>query len=360
MTARKGASDYFWLKDLKENPEMLKPPEIIIPRLMWRGARVCLFGREKSGKSTLLTYAVAQASNGLTFLDEQCQQATFVWCALEEMISETVRRFEKFGGDGSRIAIVDSLAGNWLETLGRTIDKTKADGVIVDTMGLLLSKSGIKDENQAGEINASFIPKLTQLTREKNVGLLLNGHSNKSEGEPRGSTALTAGMDVNLVMRAPDKNHRPKRVLTFEGRWGAGEFAIEFVQGETESFQLTEGELSLSGKILRYIQSNPDSSKNAVLEGVEGGTKPKRDAITDLLRAGKIQDLGTQAASKFRVVETTRSTGNSTTGGTPEKPRSTGTVPGSSTAAVLDSGPLEPEAGPPRYGPFEEAHYERR
>jgi RecA-family ATPase len=102
MTARKGASDYYWLKDLKKNPEMLKPPEIIIPRLMWRGARVCLFGREKSGKSTLLTYAVAQASNGLTFLDEQCQQATFVWCALEEMISETVRRFEKFGGDGSR------------------------------------------------------------------------------------------------------------------------------------------------------------------------------------------------------------------------------------------------------------------
>ena len=191
------------------------------------------------------------------------------------------------------------------------------------------------------------------------MGLLLNGHSNKSEGEPRGSTALTAGMDVNLVMRAPDKNHRPKRVLTFEGRWGAGEFAIEFVQGETESFQLTEGELSLSGKILRYIQSNPDCSKNAVLEGVERGTNPNREAITDLLRAGKIQDFGTQAASKFRVVETTQSTGNGTTSGTPQKPGSTATVPGSSTAAVLDSGPLEPEAGPPRYGPVEEVTHER-
>ena len=41
-----GTQEFYWLKDLKKKPEMLKPPEILIPRLMWRGARVCLFGTD--------------------------------------------------------------------------------------------------------------------------------------------------------------------------------------------------------------------------------------------------------------------------------------------------------------------------
>ena len=327
-----------WLSELYANPEMHKPPEVIIPKLMWRKARVCLFSREKGGKSTLLAYAVARASQGLTFLEEECPQSTFLWVGLEEVLSEAVRRFERFGGDGKKIAFIHKLSRNWVKELAEAIKETEADGVIIDTLPQLLSSAGVRDENDAGGINAQVIPALTRLTREKNVGILLNHHVTKSEGGPRGSTAITAGMDINLTMRAPDGNLKPRRIIESEGRWANEKFAVEF---DGQDYELTEGEVSIDERVFRFIKKNPDCSWSAISTGVPGGTTGKNEAVKSLEAAGRIKNFGDRNKAKYRVTENPPSTANSTATYTPESPSSTSTVGGSGTATVLNSEPLE-------------------
>ena len=331
-------STWTWLSDLYSNPEMHKPPEIIIPKLMWRKARVCLFSREKGGKSTLLAYAVARASQGLTFLEEECPQSTFLWVGLEEILSEAVRRFERFGGDGKKIAFIHKLSRNWVKELAEAIKETEADGVIIDTLPQLLSSAGVRDENDAGGINAQVIPALTRLTRDKNVGILLNHHVTKSEGGPRGSTAITAGMDTNLTMRAPDGNLNPRRIIESEGRWANEKFAVEF---DGQDFELTEGAVSIDERVFRFIKKNTDCSWSAISDGVPGGTTGKREALKSLEDAGRIMNYGDTTRAKYRVTEILASTANGTATYTAENHHSTTIVEGLSTATVLNSQPLE-------------------
>jgi hypothetical protein len=330
-----------WLHELQQRPELLIPPEVIIPHLMWRGGRTGFFGLEKSGKTTLLAHSIACASRGLPFLGEETTPRTIVWCGLEETLGETVRRFTDLGADPARIAIVATLQGNWMDVLSETIEATGADGVVVDTLGCMLAASGITDENQAGEINLKFIPKITQLTREANVGLLLNAHARKSDGRPRGSTALTAGTDVNIVLVNPDQEKQGNnlttiRELDYQGRsWiGTGRYRVDLKDRDdgSEYYVLAPGEVSRKDQIIEYITRHPDCSKNAITNGVEGGTHPMRNAINELLDSNTIEDVGTKSQSKFRVRQITPSTSN----GTAETAHSTATVTVSSTDPVLD------------------------
>jgi hypothetical protein len=344
MTARKmsGAQvrpeGLYALGDLLKKPEMLKPPEVIIPHMMWRKGRSCLFGREKSGKSTLLAHAVARASQGQKFLGQECQQSTFLWIGLEEIVAEAVRRFKDFGGDENRIWILDRLSRNWVQEIEQCIDVAKADGVIIDTLPQILASAGVKDENDAGGINHTFIPSLTKLTREQNVGVLLNGHTNKSEGVARGSTAITAGMDVNLLMKAPDGNTRPRRVVTSEGRWSNEEFTLQF---DGEHYELTQGELALPDQIFQHIQKNPDCSRRSINKDLPGGTARKTELLKVLMESGQIEDHGDEKRSKYRVSKQPVSNGNGVTTVTGKNSSGTQTVTESSNATLPDSLPLE-------------------
>lgn len=344
MSAQKNPNwppGFFKLGDLMENPSMLKAPQPIIPRMMWNGARVCLFSREKAGKSTLLAYAAARASQGHPFLGEKCQQSTFLWIALEEILSETLRRFKQFGGDKERIFILDRLSRNWVEEIKQCISIAKADGVIIDTLPQLLSAAGVQDENDAGSINAKVVGGLTRLVRETNVGILLDHHTTKAEGVPRGSTSITAAMDVNLTMQAPDGNTKPKRVITSEGRWSNEEFTLQF---DGEHYELTEGELALPDQILQHIQKNPDCSRRSINKDLPGGTSRKTEVLNELMESGQIENHGDDNRSKYRVSDQPVSNGNGITSVTPKNSSSTRTVTGVSNATLPNSLPLESDS----------------
>jgi RecA-family ATPase len=56
------------LRDWLGDPEILKPPRVIVPHLAVEGRVTLLSGREKIGKSTLAAGAVAAASLGASWL----------------------------------------------------------------------------------------------------------------------------------------------------------------------------------------------------------------------------------------------------------------------------------------------------
>src|SRR3989442_1659644 len=68
------------LAELLTDPDALKPPEAVVPRLAYRGRVALIAGREKlSGKSTLLTAGAAAVTRGTDFLGERCAAGQVLW-----------------------------------------------------------------------------------------------------------------------------------------------------------------------------------------------------------------------------------------------------------------------------------------
>ena len=67
------------LAQLLEDPDALKPPEAMVPRLGYRGRTTLLFAREKAGKSTLMTAGAAALTGGVDFLGERCSPRSVLW-----------------------------------------------------------------------------------------------------------------------------------------------------------------------------------------------------------------------------------------------------------------------------------------
>src|SRR5437899_10234157 len=64
---------------LLDDPDALKPPRAIVPRLAWHGRLVLLSGREKlSGKSTLMTAAAAAVTDALMFPETEADERQFL------------------------------------------------------------------------------------------------------------------------------------------------------------------------------------------------------------------------------------------------------------------------------------------
>lgn len=61
---------WFTLEELARRPELLAPPEAVVPRLAWEGRLTLLAAREKTGKSTLVRSAIAAKVTGRDFLGE--------------------------------------------------------------------------------------------------------------------------------------------------------------------------------------------------------------------------------------------------------------------------------------------------
>src|SRR6185437_3394504 len=64
-----GGAAWRMLPEILADPELLKVPPVVMPRLAWRGRVSLLAAREKSGKTTLVGAGAAAHSAGQVFLD---------------------------------------------------------------------------------------------------------------------------------------------------------------------------------------------------------------------------------------------------------------------------------------------------
>lgn len=79
------------LAEILSDPDVMKEPEPVIPRLAFGARLTMLSAREKEGKSTLASAGAAAVSGGARFLGEFCKRGSVLWVGLEEHLGDTAR-----------------------------------------------------------------------------------------------------------------------------------------------------------------------------------------------------------------------------------------------------------------------------
>jgi hypothetical protein len=273
------------LDEILKDPKALEPPEALIPRLVYRGRITMLAGREKDGKSTLASAAVAKASQGAHFLGERTKSATTLWLGLEENIADVARRFMGFGADPSRIHIAEALPAG-VANLAKLVEQTEADIVVADTLAAL-AEGHIEDASSSSQ----WTPIMTALrlvAREYDAGLLLDHHARKSDGRYRDSSAIGAGVDLILEM-GPSLDDPTVRKIQARGRWHVGDFAVRF---DGQEYNLLTGELTTDAKVLVWVQGNPGCGLKHIRDGIGGRGSVVDAAVARLVDQRVIEDRG--------------------------------------------------------------------
>lgn len=282
------------LRELQANPELLKPPPVVVPRLAWAGRVTLLAAREKAGKSTLAGHAAAALSVGRPFIGHLLDAGEVLWVGLEEHLAEVVSRFHTLGADPDRTHVVDALPGA-LTSLAEAVEAVRPTLVVVDTLPALVSDLA-PDSGSASQWTPTLL-RLTALARESGAALLLLHHARKSDGHYRDSGAIGANADAILEMSEVEgdpaaRTFRPK------ARWPMEPFTLRLAG---DRYELGGGSVSVETLVLFYVQEHPGCSKRNVRDGV-GRKAVEVDAALDrLLRQGLIADEGENAGHRYHA-----------------------------------------------------------
>jgi hypothetical protein len=265
-------------------------PVALVPRLAYAGRAVLFAGREKSGKSTLLSAGIAAASQGRVFLAEPCRPASALWLTAEEREDDVARRLEGFGADPDRVWIVAApKLSHVLNDLRAGMERLRPDVVVVDTLASLVRLLP-RDERPAPGDSTAWTPvvlALVELAHQLGAAVVIVGHASKATGEYRDSTAIGASVDAILEMK--DGRTGNERRVSVRGRWSLEDFSVRLVDGE---FALEEGTLPLKSRVLLYVIEDPGCSARTLREGVEGRTAEINAARDELLSEGLLKDHG--------------------------------------------------------------------
>jgi len=289
------------LAQLINEPDILKPPAAVMPRLAYRGRVALIVGREKmGGKSTLLTAGAAAVSRGITFLGEPTIAGPVLWVSADqEHAAEITQRAVRFGADPARFHVLwprESFAD-----LQRALDLVQPILLVVDT---LANFARVDDPSSAAEWPATLLP-LLRLARERDMAVDVAHHAKKGEGGGyRDSTAIGANVDLLLELR-PDTSDPARRHVTVLGRWLSPNFTVELV---ADHYQLVAGgELSLDAQVLAFIQQHPRCSLRLV-RSVGGRAEDVDQALARLLASGSVRNDGSDRRHAY--VSATAPAGN--------------------------------------------------
>lgn len=288
------------LSALLKQPEMLAPPEQVIPMVATAGSVTMLAAREKLGKSTFAAFLAAVVSLGSSLWGHTVKQGRVLWVGLEEAPSHAVRRFAELGADANQIALIDHLpAKNPIRQLRREVAAFQPRIIIIDTLSALYSAVGNESAAAAwtGELKS-----LIRLARKSGAAILILHHATKKTGAYRGSTAIGASMDLILEMdEADDDDH--VRLIKPRGRLRVAPYAVRFdgvrewtLEERTERDPAAARESKVSDlrkRILAWIAAQPHPVFLVAIRKAMGGRAEEVDAaVRALVNAGKVVRLG--------------------------------------------------------------------
>jgi hypothetical protein len=295
------------LAQLMERPELLKPPPAVIPRLSHQGRTTLLVSPDKSGKTTLVAQAGAEASKRGQFLGEPigANSGKVVWIGLEEALGDGVRRFHEFGAAPDNIMVVILQNPKLLEETRALLAVWPADLLILDSLteyARVVRGTVPEDGDTSGW--AGIIRPLVHLTREfPALSSILLHHPRRSDGQYRGSGEIAAAVDCLLEMRPPKENEDPTtRHLTGRARWYVPPFDVRFHNGR---YELTGGqELSLDARVIIHVEQNPGVSISELRRLVGGRAGIVDRTVSELVSRGVILDLGKKGQHAYHSAAT--------------------------------------------------------
>lgn len=299
------------LDELLEDEAIMRPPPPIVPRLAWSARSTLLAAREKAGKSTLTGYITACVSNGADFLGESCERGDVLVIGLEEFIGDTARRLRDFGADPTRVHLVDRFIGEPAlrpSELREHLEAVKPVLAIVDSL-TAYGHGQIQDDNNATQM-AKVVQPLSDLVHELGPALILIHHATKATGRARGSTAITAGVDVVVEFEAPedmqDTDPTLRRVRSVGRVPVPRQYDVRFNDEHPASYTLVEhGRVQpLDARILAFVRDHPSSSHTKVREGVGARDQEVAAMIRSMLDDGRLVNLGKPDRLKLIVPDT--------------------------------------------------------
>jgi putative DNA primase/helicase len=290
------------LDELLENDSVMRPPPVIVPRLAWAGRSTLLAAREKAGKSTLAGYVTAAVANGSRFLGEPCQLGTVLVIGLEEFIGDTARRLREFRADPTRVHLVSRFSGTpelQHEELSAHVAAVDPVLVIIDSLSAY-GRGLVNDDNSATEMTAVMQP-LTSVAHESGASLVLIHHTTKATGKSRGSTAITAGVDMVCEFDIPKEETDPTlRRMRSVGRFPVPRlYEIRF---DGNDYVLATGtEAPIDERILAVVTNRPSCSGQDVVDALQLRRQDVLSRITLMLADGRLRNQGSGHILKLIV-----------------------------------------------------------
>lgn len=282
------------LAEILEDPDALKPPKAVVPRVAWENRVTLLAGREKLGKSTLASAVAASYSRGAFLFGQRCEQGSVLIFNLEEFVGDVAQRLVRFGADPENVLMVDRLIDP-LREFEELVRGLKPGLVIVDTLTAFadLTPEGAPDAGNASEWT-SIMMALARPCRDSGAALLVLHHARKSDGKYRDSTAIGAGVDMILEMH--EGKDADTRKVEAKGRFPVDNYSFMLVG---DALQLTDGELAIEARVLTYIINNPGEGTRKVRDGVGARASEVDEAVRVLLGSDSIHDHGTGSRHEY-------------------------------------------------------------
>ena len=267
--------------------------------MIFPGRVTLVAGREKTGKSTLLSAVVAAYTREQQFLDDPpASGGDALWVNLEENDADLVQRLTAFNVDPDRCYLAGPSEIGDMDDIEREARRPGLGILVVDSLSKVAEREGI-DEGGNAQKWGPLMSRLTQLARETGLAVVLIHHMNK-EGGYRDSTSIGAGVDVIVEIDEGPPEDPTLRRLRSKGRIPVPSFSIRYNAGVPQ-FTSAGGELTPDAKAIAYVAAHPGTSMSAAVAGLGG----RRDAVMGLLKTllsrGILLNRGTDAKAALYV-----------------------------------------------------------
>lgn len=292
------------LAEIVRDPELLQPPETVVPRLAWRGRVTLLAAREKAGKSTLLSAAAAAKSAGHRFLGDVPAPGRVLYLPLEEHVGDVAQRLISFQAAAELVWLMQAPLDPFAELEG-AVATVEPELVIIDTLAAFTERMDL-DPGKSTDWTP-IMARFERIARGTGAAVIILHHARKSDGKYRDSSAIGARVDMILEM-GEDEDVPGVRKIKAKGRWTVEDYAVHYVEPDGEGlagyFQLASGELGLDARIISWVQHDPGASKRSLRDNVRGNSQQIDSAIFRLLQSRVIEDRGSERrAAYFLSVE---------------------------------------------------------
>lgn len=279
-----------FLREIIENPELYQPPATVVDRMAWEGRVSLLAGREKLGKSTLISAAAAAASNGEPLFDADPDRSGCVlYFGLEEALADVGRRAVRCGANPDRLVFARPHHVAPFERLEKCVEKLQPALVLVDSLAAFTQQLELEPGNSAHWTRV--MTRFTNLARKANTALVLVHHARKRDGRYRDSTAIGAGVDMILEMSKGDAEN--EREVSARGRWALEDYSFVLRKSEERLwYELSDDGQPLEARIVRWVQTNPGCSSRKVREEVRGKADAIANALHQLEDDGSLENRG--------------------------------------------------------------------
>lgn len=270
------------LSEVLADPDIMRAPTAVIPRLAWKGRTTLLAASIKAGKSTLVGFLATQVSQGGFFLNAQCEKGVVLIVGLEEGLGDLARRLRDFDADPYRVHIMDRVTGTAterIEAIRTVVAHITPTLVIVDTL-TAYGMGIVEDENSSAQMQP-LVQGLSNLTHHANSYAMILVHHNNKAGSFRGSSAIGGAVDVIVEMSQHEDAREPTlRHFKVQGRFPVNGFDARYM-GRDYVMTNAEG-MPLIQRVLDFIRVTPGCSKRMVRD-VLGGRAANTDAAIDNL-----------------------------------------------------------------------------